>query len=49
MNVQTLAFGHIDSIAREFIDIFVESDIFDINFILSVCEKYNVSGIIASG
>ena len=48
MNVQTLAFGHIDSIAREFIDIFVESDIFDINFILSVCEKYNVSGIIAS-
>ena len=48
MNVQTLAFGYIDSLAREFTDVFVESDIFDINFILSVCEKYKVSGVIAS-
>ena len=48
MNIQTLAFGQSDSIAREFIDIFVESDIFDINFILSICEKYKVSGVIAS-
>ena len=36
MNVQTLAFGHIDSIAREFIDIFVESDILFFLFARSI-------------
>ena len=48
INVHTISFGHKDSLAKDLADIFIESDIFDYEFIISECKKNNVNGIIAS-
>ena len=46
--VTTLAFGQSDSLARNLADVFIIADIFDVNYIISVCKEYGVSGIIAT-
>ncbi len=46
--ITTLAFGQEDSLARNLADIFVVADIFDINYIVSVCKDKGVSGVIAT-
>ena len=48
IGVKSLAFGHADSLAREYADIFVEADIFDFDFIKKQCLEHNVQGVIAS-
>jgi len=48
IDVTTLAFGHADSLAREYADIFVEADIFNFDLLKSKCKEYGVKGIIAS-
>lgn len=48
INVTTLAFGHADSLAKDYANIFVEADIFDFEFIKNKCLAYKVDGIIAS-
>ena len=48
INVTTLAFGHADSLAKEYADIFVEADIFDFDLLKSKCKEYGAKGIIAS-
>lgn len=48
INVTTLAFGHADSLAKDYANIFVEADIFDFEFIKNKCLEYKVDGIIAS-
>ena len=46
--VTTLAFGQSDSLARNLSDVFIVADIFDLDYIISVCKEYDVSGIIAT-
>lgn len=46
--VRTISFGLSDSIGKDFSDIFVEANIFDLDRIVSVCREYRVSGVIAS-
>lgn len=46
--VTTLAFGQDDSLAKDLADIFVVADIFDTNYITSVCQRYNAQGVIAT-
>ena len=46
--VTTLAFGQEDSLAKDFADIFVVADIFNIEFIIEECKKYHVSGVIGT-
>lgn len=48
INIKTIAFGHKDSLAKDLADIFIESDIFDYNFLISECKKNKVNGIIAT-
>lgn len=48
INVHTISFGHKDSLAKDWADIFIEADIFDYEFIISECKKNNVNGVIAS-
>ena len=48
IKVHTIAFGSADSLAREYADVFIETDIFDTDYIISECKKNNVKGVIAS-
>ena len=48
MNIETLAFGRLDSIAKDQVNYFIEENNFDIEYMSSICKKYNVSGVIAS-
>ncbi len=48
IGVTTLAFARKDSIAKEMVDIFIEENDFDINFIAETCRKFHVKGIMAS-
>lgn len=48
INIETIAFGGVDSLAKDVADIFVVADIFDYEFIISECIKHNIKGIIAS-
>lgn len=48
INIETIAFGGADSLAKDVADIFVVADIFDYEFIISECIKHNIKGIIAS-
>ncbi|MBQ3190972.1 MAG: ATP-grasp domain-containing protein [Bacteroides sp] len=48
LNIETLAFGRLDSIAKEKVTYFIEENDFDIDFMAQKCIEYNVSGIIAS-
>lgn len=44
----TIAFGNADSLARDLADVFVEADVFNIDYIVSTCRRYNVDGVIAT-
>lgn len=48
MNIETLAFGRINSIAKDEVNYFIEENNFDIEFMANVCKMYKVSGVIAS-
>lgn len=48
MGVTTLAFARHDSIAKDLVDIFIEENSFDIDFIVRCCKKYNVNGVMPS-
>ena len=48
IKVRTIAFGSADSLAREYADVFIETDIFDTDYIISECKKNNVKGVLAS-
>lgn len=48
MGVRSLAFGRLDSFAKDLVDIFIEENSFDIDFMKSECLKHNVNGIMAS-
>lgn len=48
INVKTVAFGHKDSLAKDFANVFIEADIFDYDLLLSECKKNEVNGVIAS-
>lgn len=46
--VTTLAFGQPDSMGRDLADIFVETDIFDIDKVVGYCRQYKVDGVIGT-
>jgi biotin carboxylase len=46
--VTTLAFGHEGSLAQDEADIFIDVDIFNIEYIVNKCREYGVNGVIAS-
>lgn len=46
--VITVAFGRNDSLAKDMVDIFVEENTFDIEFIVESCRKLNVNAVMAS-
>lgn len=48
MNVKTVAFARNDSVAKNDVDIFVEENSFDVDFICNQCRKLNVTGVLAS-
>ena len=48
IKVRTIAFGNADSLAREYSDVFIETDIFDTDYIISECRRNNVKGVLAS-
>lgn len=48
MGVKTLAFARNDSIAKDMVDIFIEENSFDIDFMVNKCREYNVNGIMPS-
>jgi len=48
IGVKTLSFGHADSLARDYADVFLEADIFDYDFLIDACKQHHVNGVIAS-
>ena len=48
MGVSTLAFARNDSLAKDLVDVFIEENSFDIDFIVSECQKLGVSGVMPS-
>ena len=48
MNIETIAFGRNDSFAKNSVDIFIEENSFDVDFICEMCNQYQVNGVIAS-
>ena len=48
IGVLTLAFGHADSLAKDYADLFIEADIFDLDFLKAKCLEFGVNGVIAS-
>ena len=48
MGVKTLAFARSDSFAKNDVDIFIEENNFDIEFMISKCKEYHVDGIMPS-
>lgn len=48
MGLTTLAFARNDSVAENLVDIFIEENSFDIDFMAQCCRKYNVSGVMPS-
>lgn len=48
MSVKVLAFARLDSYAKDFVDIFVEENSFDVDFMAEKCLEYNVNGIMAT-
>ena len=48
MDVEVLAFGRIDSLAKSSVDYFVEENNFDVDFMAKICKEYDVKGVIAS-
>lgn len=48
MNIQTIAFGRNDSFAKNSVDIFIEENSFNVDYICETCNQYQVNGVIAS-
>lgn len=48
MDIETLAFGRVDSLAKSHVDYFIEENSFDIDFMVKICSQYQVKGVIAS-
>lgn len=48
MGICVLAFGKSDSFAKNHVDIFIEENLFDIDFMAIKCQENQVNGIIAS-
>lgn len=48
MGVTTVAFARNDSLAKDKVDVFVEENSFDIEFIADSCRKFGVGGVMAS-
>lgn len=48
MGITIVAYGRNDSLAQKMVDIFVEENHFDINFIVDSCRKLHVNGVMAS-
>lgn len=48
MSVRVLAFARPDSYAKEMVDIFVEENSFDVDFMAEKCLEYNVNGVMAT-
>lgn len=48
IGVVTLAFGRLDSYAKGIVDVFIEENSFDIDFMAEKCREYNVTGVMAS-
>lgn len=48
MGVTTVAYGKIDSLAKDQVDIFVEENSFDIRFIADSCRQLHVDGVMPS-
>lgn len=48
MGILTLAFARNDSVAKDLVDIFIEENSFDIDFMAIKCREYNVNGIMPS-
>lgn len=48
MGVTTVAYGRLDSLAKDQVDVFVEENNFDIHFIAESCKELHVNGIMPS-
>lgn len=48
MHVSTLAFGRDDSLAKDQVDLFIEENSFDVDFIVSECKRLGVKGVVPS-
>ena len=48
MGVTTVAFARNDSLAKDKVDVFVEENSFDIDFIADMCKRRDVGGVMAS-
>ena len=48
MGVEVLAFARLDSFAKDMVDVFVEENCFDVDFMAKVCRERNVNGIMAT-
>lgn len=48
MGVNTLAFAKNDSMAKDMVDVFIEENSFDVDFMVKCCRKYGVKGIMPS-
>lgn len=48
MGVTTVAYGRIDSLAKDQVDVFIEENNFDVQFIANSCKELQVDGIMAS-
>ena len=48
MSVKVLAFARLDSYAKEKVDIFIEENSFDVDFMAQKCREYDVNGVMAT-
>lgn len=48
LGIKSLAFGRNDSIAKDMVDVFIEENSFDIQYMAQKCREYCVNGVIAS-
>lgn len=48
MSVTVLAFARQDSYAKDMVDIFIEENSFDIDFMVEKCREYSVNGVMAT-
>lgn len=46
--VKTLAFGQADSMGKDLADVFVEANIFNIDYVVETCRTYKVDGVIGT-
>ena len=48
MGVEVLAFARLDSFAKDMVDVFVEENSFDVDFMAKVCRERDVNGVMAT-